>query len=276
MKSTLKMNLIAVAAIGAAAMSMAPAALAQAKSAAAPAAAFSAKPAPDQVTKTLRARVPTIFDGVSASAIDGVLTTPIKGVYEIQIGRSIIYSDAQGDYFISGNILDAKSKANLTEDRIQELNRVDFSKLPLKDSFKVVKGKGERQLAVFADPNCSYCKRLEKELESIDNITVHVMPYPVLGKASVDKMKDIWCSPDKAATWSAWMLKGEQPKELRTSCDTGAIDRMVAFGQSLEITGTPAIIFADGSRQPGFIAAADLVKRIEDAEASKKPTKKSK
>lgn len=193
--------------------------------------------------------------------IEEITKTPMPGIFEVRIGGSqIFYTDADGNYVLQGAMFDLKARKNLTEERIDKLTAIDFNKLPLKDAFKIVRGTGKRQLAVFEDPNCGYCKQFERDLETIDNVTVYLFLYPVLGPDSVVKARNVWCGKDKAKIWSDWMVRSVLPDTKE--CDTAAVERNRSFGQKYNITGTPTLIFADGSRTPGAIPAAQVEKQL--------------
>ena len=213
------------------------------------------------IRKTLAERIPQL------EKIDEVRTTPMSGLYEVRVGTDVFYTDAKGNFLIQGELIDTKARRNLTEDRIAKLSAVDFSTLPLKDAFVTVRGNGKRQLVVFADPNCGYCKRFERDLQKIDNVTVHTFLYPILSPDSAEKSRNIWCGKDRTAVWDDWMLRDKTPTDA--SCDTTALQRNLAFGKKHKITGTPTLIFTDGSRVPGAIASADLEKRLTDATSAR-------
>ena len=213
------------------------------------------------IRKTLAERIPQL------EKIDEVRTTPMAGLYEVRVGTDVFYTDAKGNFLIQGELIDTKARRNLTEDRIAKLSAVDFSTLPLKDAFVTVRGNGKRQLVVFADPNCGYCKRFERDLQKIDNVTVHTFLYPILSPDSAEKSRNIWCGKDRTAVWDDWMLRDKTPSDA--SCDTTALQRNLAFGKKHKITGTPTLIFTDGSRVPGAIASADLEKRLTDATSAR-------
>ena len=192
-------------------------------------------------------------------AIDEVKPAPIAGLYEVRLnGSDIVYTDAKGDFLIQGEIIDVQKRTNLTKDRIDKLSAIDFKSLPFKDSFTIVRGNGKRKMAVFADPNCGYCKRFEGDLQKINNVTVYLFLLPILGEDSVAKSQAVWCASNKAKSWEDWMLRGTVPNAAKAKCDTSALDRNVAYGQKYKINGTPAIIFADGTRVPGAIKVAEI------------------
>jgi thiol:disulfide interchange protein DsbC len=201
-------------------------------------------------------------------AIDEVVKAPMPGLYELRInGTEVYYTDALGDYLIVGNLYDTKQRRNLTEERVDKLTAIKFDSLPLKDAFTIVRGNGERKLAVFEDPNCGYCKRFERDLQSINNVTVYMFLYPILGPDSVEKSKSIWCAKDRALAWQDWMVRDLAVSTSAPTCDTNAIKRNVELGRVHKLNGTPTLIFVDGSRVPGAIDAKQVEKRLADAKS---------
>jgi thiol:disulfide interchange protein DsbC len=210
------------------------------------------------IRKNLTERLPNL------PKIDEISKTPMPGLYEVRVnGADILYTDAEGNYLIQGALIDTRAKVNLTEERVDKLTAIPFKELPFKDAFTIVKGNGKRKLAVFEDPNCGYCKRFERDLSKIDNVTVHVFLYPILSKDSTDKSKAIWCAKDKAKAFTDWMVKDMTPPSA--SCDTAAIDRNVEFGKKNRITGTPTLFFVDGTRIPGAIPSDRIEKQLAEA-----------
>lgn len=209
------------------------------------------------IRKALAERIPQM------DKIDEVRPTQMKGLYEVRIGTDLFYTDAKGDYVIQGELIDAKARRNLTEDRIAKLTAVEFSALPLKDAFTIVRGNGKRKVAVFEDPNCGYCKRFERDLQNVDNVTVYLFLYPILSPDSAEKSRNVWCAKDKVNAWQDLMVR-DKPAPA-ASCDTAALQRNLAFGRKHKITGTPTLIFADGSRVPGAIGAQEVEKRLAEA-----------
>lgn len=211
------------------------------------------------IKKTLSERIPQM------GQIDEVRPTPMAGLYEVRIGTDLFYTDAKGNYVIQGELIDTKIRRNLTEDRINKLTAVDFAELPLPDAFTIVRGNGKRKLAVFEDPNCGYCKRFERDLAGVDNVTVYLFLYPILSPDSAEKSRNIWCSKDRVTAWQDYMLRDKTP--AAASCDTSALQRNLAFGRKYKITGTPTMIFANGTRAPGALPAAEVEKRLAQATA---------
>ena len=196
--------------------------------------------------------------------IDEVTKAPMPGLFEVRVnGTDIFYTDAEGNFLIQGNLIDTKQKRNLTEERVEKLSAIDFDNLPVKDAFTIVRGNGKRKVAVFEDPNCGYCKRFERDLQAVNNVTIYMFLYPILSPDSTDKSRNIWCSKDRAKAWQDWMVRDTAAPA--STCDNSALARNIEFGKKHKITGTPTLIFADGSRVPGAIGAQQVEKFLAEA-----------
>ncbi len=206
------------------------------------------------IRKNLSERLPNM------PKIDEVSKTPMNGLYEVRMGSDIMYSDAEGHFLIQGNLIDVRQKRNLTEERVDKLSSIPFDQLPLKNTFSQVRGNGKRKLVVFADPNCGFCKRFERDLQKLDNVTIQHVLYPILGEDSKTKSKNIWCARDKAKVWNDWMIQGVTPPAAQ--CDSTAIEANVEFGRKHRITGTPTLFFADGSRVVGAVPLSQIENQL--------------
>lgn len=200
---------------------------------------------------------------VGVPKIDEVRPAAMPGLWEVRFGTEIRYTDATGSYLIEGDLVDLKAKRNLTEDRINQLTAVDFAALPLKDAVMWKQGSGKRKIAIFADPNCGYCKRFERSLQDVKDITVYTFILPILGGDSPEKSKAIWCAKDATTAWRNWMLDGTPPPKLLGACDDAAIERNIAFSRKHRVMGTPAIFFEDGTRAPGALSVEQLERRLQ-------------
>ena len=209
------------------------------------------------IRKALAERMPNV------PKIDEVRPAPMPGLWEIRIENEVRYTDATGTFLIEGSLIDLKAKKNLTEERVNQLNRVDFATLPFKDAVVWKSGTGKRRIAVFADPNCGFCKRFEVSLQEMKDVTVYTFLIPILGGDSPEKTRAVWCAKDRSAAWLGWMLKGEQPPTPAGKCDDTAIERNLALSHRIHVNGTPAILLEDGNRIPGAVGAAELEKRLQ-------------
>jgi thiol:disulfide interchange protein DsbC len=216
------------------------------------------------IRKTLADRMPEL------PKIDEVSKTPIPGLYEIRIGTDILYSDETGAYLFEGAMLETKTKTDMTKARIDKLTMIDVASLPLKDAMVFKQGTGARKLVVFADPNCGYCKRIERDLLALKDVTIYTYLLPILGPDSTTKSRDIWCAKDSSKAWRSWMIDGVAPPK-GDKCDTVALDRNLELARRYKINGTPAVVFEDGTRSPGALPAERLEARMKEArETSKK------
>ena len=192
--------------------------------------------------------------------VRSVSPAPVSGLYEVLVGNDIFYTDSSGKYLIQGEIIELSSGKNITEQRQADINRIKWSDLSTANAFKTVRGNGSRQIAIFSDPNCGYCKRLEKSLLQLDNITIYTYLIPILSADSTQKAKQIWCSPDASKTYIDWMVNGVPPSG-KSDCST-PLDKNLNYAKSYGITGTPTIFFTDGSRFPGAVQIADIEKKL--------------
>jgi len=211
----------------------------------------------DEVKKEVEKRFPDV-------KVDRVTKT-VYGLYEVFLGTEIVYTDEAVNFLMTGNLIDAATRTNVTEARMNKLLAVKFADLPFQQAIKLVRGNGQRQLAVFEDPNCGYCKRFEKDLNSMDNITAYIFPYAILAEDSTDKAKSIWCSPDRLRAWQDQLLR-EKPPVASTACEN-PVEKNYALGQKMRINGTPTLIFEDGERIPGAVSKERIEARLVEASA---------
>lgn len=203
----------------------------------------------------VRKAVQTLAPGTKISQIG---KAPVAGWYEVVIedarqGPTVLYVNEKGVHAFTGDLIDLARERNLTQERMEELTRVKFDSLPLDQALKVVKGKGQRQLVIFSDPDCPFCRKLEKELAKIDNVTLYNFIYPVAHPKAADKARQIWCAADRARAWTDYMLN-QKLAENKGDC-ANFIEQNMALGRKLRVDGTPTLIFQNGRRVPGFIPA---------------------
>ncbi|MCU0809511.1 MAG: DsbC family protein [Thiobacillaceae bacterium] len=190
--------------------------------------------------------------------IASVKKTPYSGLFEVYLDGQLIYVDAKAQYVFAGDVIDLKSRANLTQERLNRLQAIDWNSLPLKDALKTVKGRGERKLVVFSDVDCPYCRKFEAELAKVDNITVYTFLYPIEGlhPKAVQTSKQIWCAPDRNKAWDEYITRGTIPSNDGKCANP--VDATIAMGNKLKVSGTPTLVFANGVRVPGMVPAAQL------------------
>jgi thiol:disulfide interchange protein DsbC len=203
------------------------------------------------IKSKLEAQFPTI-------KIESVTDSPWPGLYEIVTGGQIAYTNKDASLLFAGKIIDASSKEDLTTKRWNELNKIDFNSLPLDKAIKTVKGDGARKLAVFSDPLCPFCVKLETELQNVDNVTVYTFLFPVenLHPGATATARKIWCAKDRADAWKSWMTAQKQPEA--SSCEGDVVIPLQVLADKLKINSTPTLIFENGVRNPGLMSATDI------------------
>lgn len=207
--------------------------------------------------------------------VDEIQSTPVSGVFEVRFmsrdGPQIVYTDAAGSYIFTGHLIDSKNDRDLTEDRLQKLTSIEFKSLPLDMAVKIRRGNGRRTLAMFSDPYCPYCRRLEQALLQLDDITIYVFMYPVIRPENADHSRAVWCSKDRARAWLD-LAASDRPKvpTAGPGC-ANPVDKLLELGRSLRITGTPTLFFANGERAGGGMELAAL--RLKLDEVAKQPKK---
>ena len=213
-------------------------------------------------------RIRKLAQGRLGVQVKHVLPSPIPGMYELAVNNEILYMDPTGDHVLMGEIFNTLSRKNLTQEAKEKLLTIDFKSLPLADAIKTVHGNGSRQIAVFSDPNCSFCKKLEAGLASLKDVTIYTFLYPVITAGSKEASANIWCSKDRALAWKQQLLEGKSAPKRSADCDISALDRNIELGAKLNITGTPTIFVPSGKRAPGAVGM-DYLENMLTESASK-------
>lgn len=212
-----------------------------------------------QTPAEVRAALDKVMPGLPADA--KIIKTPYAGLYEVDIGNKLFYTDANASFLFAGEIFDTKTQVNVTKARIDELRRVNWKDLPFKNSFPLVFGNGKRQIAIFEDPYCPYCHKMEATLQKMSNVTLHVFVVPIIRRESMQQARDIWCAPNRSKAWLAWMDNQVQPPKAAANC-ADPLQANIALADKLGISSTPTLIFLDGSRMEGALPQEEVEKRL--------------
>ena len=218
------------------------------------AAAWGAPATGDDIAPEIAAKIrATLHERIPELQVRGLHQSPLPGLYELDAGSELLYTNDTGSLIFAGRILDTKSRADLTHTRWDELNAIDFNTLPFDLAIKTVRGDGSRKLAVFADPLCPYCRQLEQEMQGVTNVTIYTFLFPLetLHPGASVKAVNIWCAKDRSSTWAKWMLQKTEPDNTR--CTGAPIDKLEALGGKLNIDSTPTLFTVDGKRTRGAI-----------------------
>jgi thiol:disulfide interchange protein DsbC len=201
--------------------------------------------------------------------IEGVAPAPVPGLWEVRYrtsrGVRVLYTDAAGRFAIQGSIHDLRTERDLTAERLEQLNAIRFSALPLEQAVKIQRGNGKRVLAMFSDPYCPACKQFEKTLQQVDDVTVYVFMYPVIRPELAQHSEAVWCSPDRAKAWLDLALRGKPPATA-PGCET-PIDKNVELGQGLGVNSTPTLVFPNDRRVAGGLKLQDLRQLLDQTAA---------
>lgn len=194
--------------------------------------------------------------------VDSVLPSPIAGFYEVRLGTDVFYVDAKAQHLIMGQIQDLKTGKNYTQERIDGLAvEAVFSPANKANALKMVKGNGKREIAVFEDANCGYCKKMRAELEKMKDVTVYTYLIPILSQDSETKMRNVWCAKDRNKSYDDWMMRGVTPANADERCQV-PVEANQTLARNLRVNGTPALFFSNGKRVPGYIEAAQIEQNL--------------
>lgn len=186
--------------------------------------------------------------------VTNIQPTAMNGLYSASLDNQIIYLDESAQHMFIGSMVRLKDQKNLTKDLVIQQNTVDWKQLPFKDAIKTVKGNGKRELAVFSDPNCPYCKKLEAELDKLNDVTIYTFIYPLKAQ-SVVVSQSVWCDANPAYAWKNLLQKNVQPQQKTCA---NPLERNLQLGRKLAVDGTPTLIFSNGFKMVGARSAADI------------------
>ncbi len=220
----------------------------------------------DRLMEDLRKRFPK-------TEFTAIHDTEIPDIFEVWMGQNVAYvSPRNPRYFVLGRVFDTETLRDVTGPKIARVQAkqgepppIDIGALPLKDAIKTVRGTGERMLVVFSDPACPYCQRLEPELAKLKDVTVYTFLLPFQGAQTPAA---IWCAPDRQQAWQRYMSAADRALPVPSATCEHPLDRNLALARRLDVNGTPAVLFADGSRLSGYAQAPELEARL-------KPTNKA-
>ena len=225
---------------------------------------------PEQIKADLVKTMPGI------AKIDSVNKSPVDGIYEVVIGRKVFYATMDGKYLFFGNLVDPVNKKSLTEDKVQQLSKVDVKQLPLELAIKEVNGNGQRQLFVFSDPDCPYCQMFEKQVAAkLTDTTIYTFLFPLPNHPDAKKhSQQIWCSKDKTKTWIDFMRDKKALPDETKCMDVAAIDKSIKLGTDVVgVEGTPTLILGNGQILSGMLPAEQLLQQMDEASGKPAPKK---
>jgi len=201
------------------------------------------------------------------AVVESIARTPFAGIYEVVFNGQIAYTDEKLSFVFFGNLVDLRTgvERNLTRERNAQLAAQSLRKAA-DNAVKRVRGNGKRVLYTFEDPNCGYCRELQKELMKVTDVTIYTFLWPILSPDSIEKSRAVWCSKDRAKAWDDLMSRGVTPQNS-AKCDV-PFDKNHELAQRFGIRGTPAVYLADGRQVgAGYVPAAELEQALNSVAA---------
>jgi thiol:disulfide interchange protein DsbC len=192
-----------------------------------------------------------------------VSETPVQGLLQVQVDSDIVYASADGKYLIQGRIIDLDTRADITEQakavqRLALLKDVDVSQ-----EITFAPANPVYELTVFTDVDCGYCRKLHSQIAEYNQqgIAIHYMAFPRagIGSPSYDKFVSVWCADDQQTALTNAKLGNDPVPE---QCEN-PVAAQYELGVQMGVTGTPALVTADGTLIPGYVPPADLRQRLD-------------
>ena len=218
--------------------------------------------ADDAVTERLKAKVQQFFDDTTVTSVS---PSPIKGIYEIMLGPSLIYMSEDGRYVMRGDIIDLDKRVNVSDEKRASARKDVFNRLDPHDYVEFAPRKPDlkKTLYVYTDVDCTYCRKMHREMAELNKagIAIRYLAFPRSGLEgdSFKKAAAVWCSADRKKAMTA--AKAGKPVYAK-SCDHPVAEQF-GMGQAMGISGTPAVYTDEGEQIGGYIPAAELINMLQ-------------
>ena len=199
--------------------------------------------------------------------ISSTSITPIKGLKQINLDSDSIddvyYMTDDGKYFIQGNIIETKTRKNLTEDSKTSTRQSIVSKFDENQRIDFFPEEMKHHITVYTDIDCGYCRKLHTEMQEYNNLGIGISylfwPRSGINTPSYTKAVNAWCAVDRnEAMTLAQNGTALEPKQ----CDNPVADHFES-GKKIGVRGTPNIVTDAGELIPTYMPADDLLKRLE-------------
>jgi len=211
-----------------------------------------------------RAAIAAKFPGVK---LEQVTVSPVKGVYQVEMGADTAYVSADGKFLFSGDLYDVDTRTNLTESGRSSARSKALAKLDERDMIIFAPTAAKHTITVFTDVECGYCRKLHSEMAQLNKLGIKVryVAYPRAGPGTDDwrKMETVWCSKDRKSA----ITKAKQGDDVQAAkCGATPVAKQYELGEALGVRGTPAIFTPSGEYIGGYLAPAEMVKQLEKSE----------
>ncbi|MBF0404506.1 DsbC family protein [Candidatus Magnetominusculus xianensis] len=205
--------------------------------------------------------------------VESVQISPSRGLWEIAVKskaepkgeKAIWYLDFSKGNIIIGKLIGLKTKENLTEKRNIELNKVDYSSIPIKDALLLGEKSAKHKVIIFTDPDCPYCKRLHDELKKIvakrTDTAFYILLYPItkLHPEALKKSKSVMCAKSLQLLDDAF----DKKPLPEPTCNAKSVDDNIKIAEGLGLSGTPALVFPDGVLIRGAMPAEEILRLLD-------------
>ena len=217
--------------------------------------------ADDPALEEVRAKMNAMFQEIGPEHINA---SPVDGWYTVQKGSVVAYVSKDGRYLLQGDMIDLDHQINLSEATRTDSRRTLMSSVTDDQVILFTPDVVKHRVTIFTDVDCTYCRKLHSQVDEYlaAGIQIRYMLYPRNGPASSswNTSEDVWCARDRNIALTAAKLD----RDFETQkCDTSAITEHYMLGQSVGLTGTPAIVFADGTLVSGYLPPEALVSRLQ-------------
>ncbi len=194
--------------------------------------------------------------------IQSIAPSPIDGLYEVRIQNGqAIFASADAEYFLPSDLYQATSDGfvNLGEGRRNDIRRDLIAAVDEADMIIYpAEGESRATLTVFTDVDCPYCQRLHSEISKLNEygITIRYLAFPRSGldQVTYPKMVSTWCAENRNLIFTT-VSRGAAIPQLE--CENPVAEQY-QLGREVGVTGTPTLVFEDGSSVPGYVPADDL------------------
>lgn len=236
-------------------------------------ATFSFAPGPvsaadDARLEAVRAKMAAMFDEIGA---ENVSQSPVDGWYTVHKGSVVAYVSEDGRYLLQGDLIDLDQQLNLSEQTRTESRRVLMSAISDAQTILFSPADPKYRVTIFTDVDCTYCRKLHGQIDEYlaAGIAVRYMLYPRNGPASKSwqTSENVWCASDRNRALTAAKLDRDFDTQ---KCDASAVSRQYMLGHDIGLTGTPAIVFDDGTLVSGYLPPSALASRLQLATQSAK------
>lgn len=221
----------------------------------------------EAVPPAIRATIAKSFPNVK---VDDVRVSPMKGIYEVQMGGDIAYISGDGKFLIAGDMYEVGTRTNVTESGRQRVRVAALAKLDEREMIVFKPTAVKHTITVFTDVECGYCRKLHSEISQLNSLGIQVryLAYPRAGPGTDDwhKMEAVWCSKDRKNA----ITEAKAGHEVKSAQCSTPVAKQFKLGEQMGVRGTPAIFTDTGEYIGGYLAPAQMAQELDRLSAAAK------